>query len=91
MREARATAKSERRRRARSIKKTATLSATDLDRIAVLKRCRMWNPADDTSPEDRRARPLGLDEELSARAARTPSEPPATPDPASETDEREHI
>ena len=91
MRDARATAKNERRRRARLIKKAATLSAKDLDRIAVLKRCGMWNPADDSSPEDKRARPLRLDEEHSARAAQTPSEPPAEPDPACETDERGDI
>ena len=41
MRDARATAKNDRRRRARLIKKAATLLAKDLDRIAVLKRCGM--------------------------------------------------
>jgi len=60
MREARQTAKNERRRRARLIRKAATLSAKDLDRIAVLKRCGMWDPAADDAPEDKRARVLGL-------------------------------
>jgi len=91
MRDARATAKNERRRRARLIKKAATLSAKDLDRIAVLKRCGMWNPADDNSPEDKRARPLSLDKEHPARAARTPDATSAAPDPTSEPDERSDI
>jgi hypothetical protein len=69
MREARATARNERRRRARLIRKAASLSAKDLDRIAVLKRCGMWNPADDDAPENKRAKPLAIGESTPTEAA----------------------
>lgn len=44
MTEARALAKNERRKKARLLKKAAALSPEDLERIAVLKRCGLWNP-----------------------------------------------
>ena len=44
MTEARALARNERRKRARLIKKAAQLSPRDLDRIAILKKCGVWDP-----------------------------------------------
>ncbi len=44
MSDARALAKNERRKKARLLKKAATLSPGDLERIAVLKRCGLWDP-----------------------------------------------
>ncbi len=44
MHEARALARNERRKKARLLKKAASLSPADLERIAVLKRCGLWDP-----------------------------------------------
>ena len=44
MADARAQAKNERRKKARLLKKAATLSPADLERIAILKRCGLWDP-----------------------------------------------
>ena len=43
--EAKRLARNEKRRKTRLIKKASSLTATDLERIAVLKRCGLWNPA----------------------------------------------
>ena len=48
MTEARALARNERRKRARLIKKAAQLSPRDLDRIAILKKCGVWDPVSQT-------------------------------------------
>lgn len=45
MAEARVQARNERRKKARLLKKAATLSPQDLERIAVLKRCGLWEPS----------------------------------------------
>ena len=42
--EARRAARNERRRKSRLMKKAATLTPEDLERIAVLKRCGLYNP-----------------------------------------------
>ena len=56
MADARALARNERRKRARLIKKAAQLSPRDLDRIAILKKCGVWDPVSQTrrsgSPQD---------------------------------------
>ena len=44
MADARARAKNERRKQARLLKKAATLSPAGVERIAVLKRCGLWDP-----------------------------------------------
>ena len=41
---ARAAAKQEKRKKTRSLKKASNLSASDLERIAVLKRTGLWDP-----------------------------------------------
>ena len=43
--DARRAARNERRRKSRLMKKAATLTPEDLERIAVLKRCGLYNPA----------------------------------------------
>lgn len=48
MTEARALARNERRKRARLIKKAAQLSPQDLDRLAILKKCGVWDPVSQT-------------------------------------------
>jgi len=48
--DARAAAKNERRKKARLLKKAAALSPADLERIAVLKRCGLWDPSLGPSP-----------------------------------------
>jgi hypothetical protein len=50
--EARAQAKNERRKKARLLKKAAGLSPADLERIAVLKRCGLWDPNLGAPPAD---------------------------------------
>ena len=45
--DARRAARNERRRKSRLMKKAATLTPEDLERIAVLKRCGLYNPAAD--------------------------------------------
>jgi len=50
MLDARAAAKNQRRKKARLLKKAAALSPADLERIAVLKRCGLWDPSLGPSP-----------------------------------------
>lgn len=44
LQDAKSTARNERRKKARLLKKAASLNSEDLERIAVLKRCGLWDP-----------------------------------------------
>ena len=48
---ARAAAKQEKRKKTRMLKKASNLSATDLERIAVLKRTGLWDPSTSGPPQ----------------------------------------
>lgn len=86
--DARRAAKNEKRRKARLMKKASTLTAEDLERIAVLKRCGLWSPglsgvappaAEDAVPEQTVAAAAA-----SSSAAAVP--PPLPPPDASDED-----
>ena len=61
MLDARAAAKNERRKKARLLKKAAALSPADLERIAVLKRCGLWDPNLGPSPAAAKERQPGTE------------------------------
>lgn len=50
MADARRNARNEKRKKQRLMKKASSLTAEDLERIAVLKRCGLWNPAETAVP-----------------------------------------
>lgn len=77
--DAKRAARNERRRKSRLMKKAATLTPEDLERIAVLKRCGLYNPAEDTvvlrAAADPAATPPGAAEPVAAAAAAATPEP----------------
>lgn len=81
--EARKHARNEKRKKQRLMKKAASLTPEDLERIAVLKRCGLWQPSVDAAEA-----PLaeGGAEVASGSSSGSPAantEPPALPPPAS--------
>ena len=79
--------RNERRKKTRIVKKAAQLSCEDLERIAVLKRVGLWNPALGTTvewpvappstPAEPPAPVIGAAEETSVVVAPSPDEPPS--------------
>ena len=81
--EAKKMVRNERRKKQRLMKKASSLTPDDLERIAVLKRCGLWDPASGVrtmSASEREA--AGADADAAAAAA-APTTPPPEPTPPS--------
>lgn len=81
--QARKYARNEKRKKQRLMKKAASLTPEDLERIAVLKRCGLWQPSLDgvTSPSSENAAVASPASNVTAAAP--PEAPAALPPPAS--------
>lgn len=81
--EAKKMVRNEKRKKQRLMKKASSLTPDDLERIAVLKRCGLWDPASGVrmmSASEREAASADAD---AAAAAAAPTTPPPEPTPPS--------
>ena len=79
--DARRVGRNERRKKQRLIKKAGILSAEDLERIAVLKRCGLYQPSSGSSTAASSSAPSSDTSTAPASAASSPALAPAAPPP----------
>lgn len=81
--EAKKMVRNEKRKKQRLMKKASTLTPDDLERIAVLKRCGLWDPATGVRIMSASEREAGSTEVAAAAGAAASTEPLPEPAPPS--------